>query len=112
MIFWHLSRFGCLLDSFSVQLITHQSCNNALERYWQEFKRHGTMDRILRRFDELIERVSGYGLFGASPSPSVMDASALHARDHNSIRFIVSLVMRSSHRAFSLLLLTMNLTVE
>ena len=89
---------------------TDQSCNNALERYWQEFKRHGTMDRILRRFDELIERVSGYGLFGASPSPSVMDASALHARDHNSIRFIVSLVIITP--AFSLLLLTMNLTVE
>lgn len=33
------------------------------------------MDRILRRFDELIERVSGYGLFGPSASSSVMDAA-------------------------------------
>jgi len=94
LTFW--LPFGLI---FGVDMPTDQSCNNALERYWQEFKRHGTMDRILRRFDELIERVSGYGLFGASPSPSVMDASALHARDHNSIRFVVSLVMRS-HRPF------------
>ena len=63
------------------------SCNNALERYWQEFKKDGTRNRILKRFDELIERVSGYGLHGLSPMPSLMDASALHARDHNARDF-------------------------
>lgn len=63
------------------------SCNNALERYWQEFKKDGTRNRILKRFDELIERVSGYGLHGLSRMPSVMDAAALHARDHNSMEF-------------------------
>lgn len=41
-------------------------------------------------FVQLIERVSGYGLFGESPSPSVMDAAALHARDHESLGFSVS----------------------
>jgi hypothetical protein len=83
------------------------SCNNALERYWQEFKKDGTRNRILKRFDELIERVSGYGLHGLSPMPSVMDAAALHARDHNALDFsprIATDVRRRHHLANCILI--------
>ena len=57
--------------------------NNHIERWHQEYKKTATLDRILKRYPELIERISGRGIFGRSAAPSVMDMAALTARDHS-----------------------------
>lgn len=58
--------------------------NDGLEKWWQELKKVASMDRILKRPDEFLERVGGYGLFGISQCPSVMGMVALDHRDRNS----------------------------
>ena len=40
-------------------------------------------DYILKRLTELIERLSGFGLRGRSPVPSVMQKAAIEARDQD-----------------------------
>ena len=57
--------------------------NNHIERWHQEYKKTATLDRILKRYPELIEWISGRGIFGRSAAPSVMDMAALTARDHS-----------------------------
>jgi hypothetical protein len=55
-------------------------------QYWQEvMKLAGS--RILKRPDELLEMLCGVGLRGVSPRPSVLQAAALHARDHEAREF-------------------------
>jgi hypothetical protein len=58
--------------------------NDIIEKWWQEYKKIGTQDRILKRFCELLERVGGYNAHGISPTPSVMDMIALDRRDRSS----------------------------
>eukprot|EP01047_Picozoa_sp_COSAG01_P024825 COSAG01_NODE_1548_length_9950_cov_29.480865_6_plen_452_part_00 len=60
--------------------------NNHIERYWQEIQRLAG-GRILKRPDELLEMLCGIGLRGLSPRPSVLQAAALHARDHEARAF-------------------------
>ena len=38
---------------------------------------------ILKRLTELIERLSGFGLRGRSPVPSMMQKAAIEARDQD-----------------------------
>ena len=83
--------------------------NDGIEKWWQEYKKVAAMDRILKRFDELVRlavvwpfvflycrkkatddncvlqiiRIGGYGPYGLTPIPSVMDMAALDARDQD-----------------------------
>ena len=58
------------------------STNNIEEREMRELTKM-TGDYILKRLTELIERLSGFGLRGRSPVPSMMQKAAIEARDQD-----------------------------
>ena len=58
------------------------STNNIEEREMRELTKI-MGDYILKRLTELIERLSGFGLRGRSPVPSVMQKAAIEARDQD-----------------------------
>ena len=81
--------------------------NAGVERYWQEYKKVGCMDRILKRLDELFTRVTGYGPHGLTPTSSVMDMAALEARDQDSASWkpsVLTDVRRRHHLAGCILI--------